>query len=277
MQNVMRPFAPVLLAAVLVSFAAHAQDDAGELDQWYRDLAGTGDSDRPAARASSNWRGLVGAGVLVAQRAHGDTRAAPFPLASISYKDIAYWRMTGGGVWLLTSDDRRARVGIAGKFRRGYDPDDADGLAGMTPRDPSFEAGVNAVWATRPLILSAAYYADVSGRSDGESALVRVAHAFRVSPRLRVVPSIGAEWLDADVVDYYYGVHPDEATATRPAYTGKAATNLRAGVATHFALTRAWSLFGGVSYTRLGAGIADSPIVVNDDVTALHVGGGWRF
>lgn len=267
----------ILISSTLGFFAtlaapAYAQDDAGELEQWQRDIDVAAEPLR-----GRDWHGFVGAGVVAAQRAHGDERAIVLPLASISYKDTAYWRTAGGGVWLFTDDQRRARIGIAGKFRRGYDPDDDAALAGMSERDTAFELGVNARFAVQAIRVSAAYYGDVTGTTDGESAILSIAHALRAGPRLRLAPSVRAEWLDADVVDYYYGVRAYEATAARPAYAGKNTVNLRAGVSGGYAVTRRWSLFAGVSHTWLGAGIADSPIVVNDEVTALYLGGGWRF
>lgn len=226
---------------------------------------------------SSDWRGFLGAGVLGAQQTTGDSRGFLMPVIAVSYKDVAYWQAARGGVWLLRSDDRSARAGIAVKVRRGYDPADFDGLAGMERRDGSLEAGVAGTWVTRAITVSAAYYTDISGTSDGDSASLTLAHPFRLDERWRVTPSLSAEWLDTDVINYYYGVRLNEATATRPVYAGRSAVNLRAGVAMHYTLTRAWSLFAGLGYTQLGAGITDSPIAIHEGVTALHVGGGWRF
>lgn len=254
------------------SIAAQAQDAATEFNQMYGDAVVA----TPASR-SSDWRGFLGAGVLSTQQTTGDSRAFLVPVIAVSYKDIVYWQAARAGVWLLRSDDRRTRAGIAMKVRRGYDPENIDGLVGMERRDNSLEAGITGTWATRPVIVSAAYYTDVSGTSDGDSTSLTLAHPFRLGERWRVTPSVSAEWLDSDVISYYYGVKPNEATATRPAYTGRSAVNLRTGIAVHYALTRAWSLFAGLGYTHLGAGITDSPIVIHDGVTALHIGGGWRF
>lgn len=261
-----------LLAAVVLitGLTAYAQDYATELNQMYGDIEAN-------AKQPSAWHGFLGAGVLGTQQASGDSKGFIVPLISISYKDIAYWQVARGGVWLLQSDDRSARVGVVLKIRRGYDPADFEGLTGMDERKSSREAGINAVWTTQPITISAAYYTDVSGESDGDSATLSFAHPFRVSERWRITPSVSAEWLDVDVVGYYYGVKPNEVTATRPGYNGNTSINLRVGVTVNYGLTRAWSLFGGVGYTRLGSGITDSPIVINDHVSSVHLGGGWIF
>lgn len=259
------------LVGIWLALPAHAQDALSELNEAHRSETPP-EPDRPSA-----WRGFLGAGLLSGQTVFGESRTVPVPLVSVSYRDTVYWQIARGGVWLFKSDDRSVRLGLAVKLRRGYDPDDVDHLAGMQERDRSVEAGVTARWATRPLVLSAAYYTDVSGTTKGDSASLAFSVPFRLGERWRLSPSISAEWLSAKVVDYYYGVQPSEATATRPAYKGKNSVNLRAGVGARYLLARSWLLFVGASYTHLGVGIADSPIVERSGVAAVHGGVGWRF
>ena len=261
-------FALTIAATQFLSAAAYAQDLATELNQTYNDGV-------VVPEQTSAWRGFLGFGVVAGQQALGDKRSTVVPLISVSYKDTAYWQIARGGVWLWKHDN--TRVGVALKVRRAYDPTDFEGLTGMEERDASLEGGVNAVWTAKPLVVSAAYYTDLSGKSHGDSATLNLAHPLRLSERWRITPSVSVEWLDANVVDYYYGVKPSEAIATRPAYAGKATVNLRTGVAAHYALTRTWSLFGGLNYTRLGDGIGNSPLVTHDDLFTLHLGAGWRF
>jgi outer membrane protein len=254
------------------SLPARAQDALSELDFAYRDSDPTDDSAR-----SGNWRGFLGAGLVTLDRPMADRNAVLVPLVSISYRDTVYWNVGQGGVWLLKSDDRSARLGLALKARGGYDPGDFAGLAGMDKRRTSAEAGLNGTWRTQPVIVSFGFFTDVSDNSNGNSALLGLSHPFRLSDSWTLTPSVGAEWLSAEVVDYYYGVRPSEATPIRPAYAGQSSVNLRGALMAHYKLARAWSLFGGVSYTRLGAGITDSPIIIHDSVAALFVGGGWHF
>ncbi len=264
----------VAVIAATSSVSVSAQDAVSELDFAY--AYGETDAADDSAR-SDNWRGFLGAGVIALDRPVADKRTFLVPLVSVSYRDTFYWRFGQAGVWLLKSDDRSARVGVALKARRGYDPDDFDGLAGMDKRRTSAEAGINGMWRTRPVIVTFGYFTDVSGTSHGDSAVLGFSHPFRLSERWSLTPSVGAEWLNRDVVDYYYGVKPSEASANRPAYAGKSSVNLRLAVMAHYKLARAWSLFGGASVTRLGSGITDSPIIIHDNVAALFVGGGWHF
>ncbi|MCI0748934.1 MAG: MipA/OmpV family protein [Nevskiales bacterium] len=262
-----------LVAATLFVCVAQAQDELNELNSAY----GTPGVEDTAGR-TNDWNGLLGAGVGVLNRPIDDDRAFIVPLVSVSYRDVIYLSFAQLGAWLIKSEDRSVRAGIAIKPRGGYDPEDHAGLAGMEKRDTSAELGVKTVWYTRPLNVSFAYYADISGASNGDSAALDFSHAIRLSQRWRLTPSIGAQWLSADVVDYYYGVRSSEMIpGVRPAYTGDNTVNWRAGLMAGYLLASDRLLFGGVSYTGLGSGMADSPIVIHDSLGALHLGFAWRF
>ena len=79
--------------------------------------------------------------------------------------------------------------------------------------------------------------------------------------------SIGVNYQDSNYVNYYYGVRPEEATATRSEYNGNSAVNteVRLAVSTH-------QFFNGMTRLELGAtffddSISDSPLT--DDDTSL--------
>lgn len=262
----------VALLSVTASLPVRAQDALSELDFAF---AETGKTTDPAG--SSGWRGFLGAGLIALDRPVADRKAFLLPLVSVSYADTFYWNVGQIGAWLLKSDDRSARFGIALKARGGYDPDDYDGLMGMNKRDTSAELGLTGKWRTRPMTVSFGYYTDVTDKTNGNSAQLGFSFPIRLSDSWTLVPSVGADWLSAEVVNYYYGVRPAEAAPGRPAYSGESSVNLRGAVLVHYRLARAWSLFGSVSVTHLGSGVSDSPIIIHDDVAAIFIGAGWHF
>ena len=261
----------LILVAHLFSSFAFAQDEFTELNLAYPAIQS------PEVSHEGNWRGMLGAGLLVLQPPIENTRTHALPLVAITYRDTVYFHFGQAGVYVFKSDDRRARLALALKARRGYDPSDYPGLSGMNERDTSIEAGVSGVWLTRTALISYGYFTDISGHSDGDSAQLNLAHPFRLQPRWHLTPSLGVQWLSANVVNYYYGVLPSEAAPGRPAYEGTSSVNLRVGLMLGYRASREWSLFGGVSNTWLGSGITDSPIVIHDTIAALLVGGVWRF
>jgi MipA family protein len=264
----------ILFAATAAIFGAPAaaQPGAAELNQLYAETP-----PGPPERQPPDWRGFIGAGFMSASRAVGDTRTSVTPMVSITYKETVYWHAAQGGVWLLQSEDRHARLGILTRLRRGYDPDAVENLAGMDRRDTSIEAGINGSWTVDRSGFAIALTKDVTDRSNGRTATAAVTQAVHTTDRSITAMSVSVEWLDAKFVDYYYGVEPAEATALRPTYEGRNTVNLRIGATERFLITRNTSLIGSVGYTRYGSGVADSPIVTKDGAFSFLIGGGWRF
>lgn len=260
----------LLLVLALASQISLAQDEYTELNAAY--IA----TPLPRTRTGA-WHGLLGGAVIALQQSVADTRTYVLPLVAVSYRQTFYWHFGQAGVFVVSSADRRARLAIALKARRGYDPGISPALAGMDKRASSVEAGVHGTWLTHATLISYGVFNDISGHSHGSSAQLSLAHPISLAPHWHLVPSIAAEWLSAKVVNYYYGVKTSEATPSRPVYTGTSSTNLRVGLMLNYRLSRSWSLFGGIGYTKLGTGISDSPIVIHNGVAALHIGAGWHF
>ena len=92
-----------------------------------------------------------------------------------------------------------------------------------------------------------------------------------------MTPSLGVEWQNARLVDYYYGVRDSETGTDRPAYAGRDTVNVSAGLGSIYRLNRDWWLLGGLYVVRFGDGIGDSPIVKHDGSALVYLGAGWSF
>lgn len=159
----------------------------------------------------------------------------------------------------------------------GYKARDAKILQGMGDRDSGVWAGMTMNFRSDLVDLSFKALGDLGGDSDGTSVELEASHTFFVGDRVMISPKIAAIWLDDNTVDYYYGVLPGEATATRAAYVGEATVNLKLGVNVGYMLSDNQMLMFDVSATKLGSGITDSPIAVEDTVTSVGMGYIFRF
>lgn len=159
----------------------------------------------------------------------------------------------------------------------GYKASDAPILRGMAERKSGLWAGAVMEWKNEVVDLSFKALRDVGGDSKGSSFEIAASRNFFVGERFMISPSLTATRLDAKTVDYYYGVRASEATAGRAAYTGSATVNLKAGVNFGYMLTDNQMLMLDISATKLGSGIADSPIAVDDTLTSIGLGYMFRF
>ena len=231
-----------------------------------------------AYREPKFFYGHVGAAMFNTGRYIGsDERVSfPFPLLYFNYNDRVYWSIASVGGWLLRSDNRRFKFGLLAKGRGGVQGE-YTAFNGIEDRDPSVDAGVNILWHTQPVTIGMSWFYDIGDRSDGQSANVRLSRRFRLDERWSTTPSLVVDWQDQKLVDYYYGVDPEETLFGALEYEGESSTNLRAAWTLAYRFTKRWSLNGGVSYTRLGQGLADSPLTIREHNTLVFVGATWSF
>ena len=130
-------------------------------------------------------------------------------------------------------------------------------------RKSSLDAGIGLQYKVDSWTFDTEALTDVLGNSNGQELKLKVSYGLRFGP-LQVSPELGVSYSSGKLVNYYYGVQPNEATAQRPAYRASDAVNYHTGLAFSTPV-----LFGGM--TRLGLqyhwfdnSIAESPLTDRD-------------
>jgi MipA family protein len=262
-------------AAVLFACGPAYADMAATLTEIY---TYSGVPEREQA-APSHFRGFLGPGEFHGERIVGDARSRTvlLPIVLFNYRDLAYWNIAGGGMWLYHSADRSFKAGAGVKVRPGYRPDDNADLIGMETRRTSLDGYLNALWQTPVVNIGLAYYQDIGDVTNGGMLTIRLLRNFKITPDFRLTLNAGLEWERSKIVNYYYGVRPEEAQPDRPSYVGHDSVNYGAGVTGAYLIGRSWSLLAGVHATHLSDGTADSPIVPKRHTTITFFGAGWTF
>lgn len=163
----------------------------------------------------------------------------------------------------LSGDEHYVLKASASVRFGGYEPDDSVALRGMEQRDTSLDAGLSGAimgtWGS--LELSA--IGDVLDKYNGQE--VRLAYSYNfVGENYVLAPSVGMTWMSANLADYYYGVRPDEATMTRPAYRVGASTSPFIGLLGMYQLTARVSLLGMIQTVGHDDNVTASPIIGKD-------------
>lgn len=146
-----------------------------------------------------------------------------------------------------------------------------DSLAGMARRDPGIDAGASAQIGGGWGIAFAEVLHDVSSASHGSELRLGYRYPWR-SGRLWLRPHIMLNFRNAKLNDYYYGVRPEEAMASRPQYSAGAGIAPEIGLYAAYSLTERWRVLAGYTITRLPGSIGDSPIVDNRNQRQLTLG-----
>jgi outer membrane protein len=175
------------------------------------------------------------------------------------------------GVHLDASPKHRFDVFLAHRFE-GFPYDRIPPtLAGMAERDPGLDVGVSYEYRGAWGAAYAELLQDVTAASRGNELRFGYRKEWR-SARFSLRPHVTLGLRNAKLNNYYYGVRPSEALATRPAYEPGSGVNLQLGLFGAYAISERWRLLAGVTTTRWPRGVRESPIVENRTATSFMVG-----
>lgn len=238
-----------------------------------------GDAQAADVAGTKTLDGYLGAGVIHMSRYTGGAayETDPIPLAMIEYKGTAYIHFDRAGIRLWNSADRKMALGIAAEPRFGYHAEDGARLAGMSTRRDAIEGGAAFEWELPQLALSAAWLSDWSRASGGQSFRLSLNHQLADNATWDLSAYADFDYADARVVQYYFGVRADEATAARPAYRPGATLISALGFSGAYLFDRRYALLFGGELSRLGAAAAASPIVQRRTDSMGYVGLGLAF
>ena len=169
-----------------------------------------------------------------------------------------------------------ARVAATARYRLGaYDEEDSAYLDGLGDRKDSLFCGL-ALQA--PVVAgmraSAGYEHDVLDRVGGGFGRLVLRRGFQFG-RWSVAPSLGLNWLSAELARHEYGVEVAEARADRPACRPGDAINFEPGLGLSAEWRGAWRVIANGSVECLAEELRDSPLV--DESAVFHFFGGVNY
>ena len=238
----------------------------------------------PAAHAekdmdSRGWTGTAGAGPIAFPRYVGGKtlRVWPIPLLSINYNDTFYVELQRVGVYLLASEDKKTGLGIAAEPRFGYYAKDGRLLTGMATRRDSLEGGPTFDWDFDVVAVSVAWFRDLDRASRGQSLRAAVYAPILKNDRWDIGTLFAVDSMSGQLANYYFGVTAAEATARRPQYLPGGGATVSLGLSGTYRLNKGHVVMFGVNVTRLGNGVARSPLVETRYANMLYLGYGWTL
>jgi outer membrane protein len=136
-------------------------------------------------------------------------------------------------------------------------------------------AGLEYTWSTSVVDLQLHWLKDVTKVHEGEEGRIALAK-FWNSDRHRYGVSVGAVWQSEEIINYYFGVKPDEADVENQYETGSGVSTL-VRFDWNYKLSKRWDLRALVSYRHFPPEISSSPLIKNNNVVTAFVGGVYHF
>lgn len=207
--------------------------------------------------------------------AGGGTRYDLLPLYLYEGKRV-FLHGSRVGLKLFDEESQRVDLFLDQRFEGYADDRLPPSLAGMAERGSGLDAGMSYRYRQPWGTLQAEYLQDAAGFSKGSELRLSYSYDWR-SGRLVLRPSLMVATRSARLNNYYYGVRPGEATATRPAYAPGSGINTTLGLYGSYALDGGWRLLGGVTHTLLNSKIKGSPIIGKSAQTGVFFGAAYDF
>ena len=117
---------------------------------------------------------------------------------------------------------------------------------------------------------------DVSGVHKGQNALIEYMAQQRFD-MWRVSATVGLKYKSRRLVDYYYGIDQADGVSRHFYYRGSASIHPYVKVSAMYPLNEQWDLVGLARWSKIGSGMADSPVVEENTASTLYAGVSYAF
>jgi MipA family protein len=223
--------------------------------------------------------GYLGAGVMSYPVYDGSThnQIVALPLIFAEYRGIFYIDLLRAGVRIWHNDAKTFAAGISAEPRFGFHATDNVRLMSMATRRDLLEGGPTLEWELPVVSISIAYYHDWTSITDGYSVRFSAYHQLWDNTLWDIGSYIDIDHADSRTISYYYGIRPNEATQSRPAYKPDGTTNYALGVTGAYKFNHTYALLFGWEANILGAEAANSPIVQRRVGITTYIGFGLIY
>jgi outer membrane scaffolding protein for murein synthesis (MipA/OmpV family) len=171
------------------------------------------------------------------------------------------WFLLQDGMGVRFATENHWELGFVGRFQTlGLGISKSDELLGLEDRQWTVEAGPLIGWRGFPVHVQFRSFWEAPDRHSGTTSEL----TFRLPWEHRrgyIVPSVRVKYLSDNYSDYYFGVAPEEATATYPEYQPGSAINTHVELSLGYELSPHWLLQAKVGVEFLDAAIEASPTV----------------
>jgi len=234
-------------------------------------------ADLPTSKSSDEWKFGIGVGVesQFSPYLGVDTQTNVIPAFTL---DVGNFSLRGPNMSYRFFYNETISVSALARMREEkLDSSESDELDEIFDRDETIEMGIGLAYKTQIGDVNFSFFNDVEGNHDGYEASLGLEKSFKLSNSWGITPYTRINFRSDDLNDYYFGVSSAEANSSRLAYTAQSTTDFQFGAKALYKIDRNQMLLFESSFSTLGSGITDSPIVEDSsssDLKAIYI---YRF
>jgi len=260
----------LLTASQLSANDDSATETAFEEDTYYEELIEF--DDEPL-----EWDISLGLAYSVSQTPYvgGKQESELMPYFSIDWGPL-YFDGDSLGSYLYGDDNWGVSASISSGILNDSERGDSADLSDMTPLSDVVMASISVEIEDAWGALEASLAGDVSDKHNGIMASVTYGYPVYLE-RWSLMPTIGADYFDEKIAQYYYGVNAKNTNATRALYTPSSGINYSIGIGAEYEVNDNNSLSFSLETQLYSDEIRQSSIVNKSHVTSLGMAYSYLF
>ena len=205
----------------------------------------------------------------------GKNQSRVFP--AIDYKYQRFYFQAGDlGVNLFENDNWEINSGIGINLAGDQDRGDSRILADLPNLSIPLSAFVSIQYKTSIGLFKAKHDYEINNKHNGNSSSLSYSAPIRQGSWL-LIPQVSYQHHSSEVINYFYGISTEDATAQLPAYQTDAVNNWQLSFMGLRQINNKWSFVGSIQNEFIGDEISNSPMVDQDNRLSVFAGFLYKF
>jgi outer membrane protein len=209
----------------------------------------------------------IGAGPYMQTQPYNGVDGIILPTPVVFFDNsVVYARWMRAGVYFLGDQKEDSAWGFSLTAQpriNSYKASDSTYLTGMSDKRSTIEGGVAFSASKDKAYIEILALTDVLSSHNTWTLNTEVGYKLELG-KFSIYPSLLFNYQSSKFINYYYGVTPSEATASRPAYSSGGALQIGAQTYIEYPITDKLSVFGNIRADRLPSEATKSPIVTDN-------------
>lgn len=200
----------------------------------------------------------------------GQSQTRVFPAIDYQYKRF-YFQAGDLGFNLIDEENWEVDFGLGVDLIGDTDRGDSRLLSALPELSLPLNAFLSAQYKTPFGLFKVEHNYEINNKHNGNSSSISYAAPIFKGKWL-IMPQISYDHYSAEVVNYFFGVNPVDATAELPTYQAGSANAFNIGVLGLYQIDEKWSFVGNIQNEYSGNEISDSPLVETDQRLSIFTG-----
>jgi len=205
----------------------------------------------------------------------GESQSKAFPAIDYQYKRF-YFQAGDLGFNLVDEKNWEVDFGLGVNLIGDTDRGDSRLLMDLPELSLPLNAFLSTQYKSSIGLFKVKHNHEINNKHNGNSSSISYSAPIFKGKWL-IMPQVSYEHYSAEVVNYFFGVNPADATADIPAYQTGSTTAVSLSVLGLYQINDKWSFVGNLQNEFSGDEISDSPIVEDDQRLSLFAGFLYKF